>query len=214
MRTAAASAICAKYLAKGDAEKLCIIGAGVQGRYQLLALQEVLPLLQEVRVCDIDVQTLARFVETARPKSGVTLKPETDVVKAVEGSDIVVIVITDEHVFFKAEWIEEGMLICSLGDTVMEYEALRKMDKIVVDHLKQTMHMGELKPWVQKGLISEQDVYAELGEIVAGKKPGRENAAERILAAPIGVASLDIATALRVYNLAKQKNLGQVIKWL
>lgn len=213
MRTAAASAICAKYLAKEDAEKLCIIGAGVQGRHQLLALQEVLPLV-EVRVYDTNVQALTRFVETVRVRSGVTLKPETDVEKAVRGSDIVVIAVSDERVFLKAEWVEEGMLICSLGETVMEYEALRKMDKIVVDHLEQTMHMGELKLWVERGLVSKQDVYAELGEVVAGKKPGRENAAERILAAPIGVASLDIATALRVYNLAKQKSLGQVIRWL
>jgi len=213
MRTAAASAICAKYLARNDAERLCIIGAGFQGRHQLLALQQVFPL-SEVRVHDVNVSALHRFVEDLSGKSKATLKPERDVEKAVKGSDIVVIAITNERVFFKPDWVEKGVLICSLGETVMEYEALRKMDKIVVDHLEQTMHMGELKTWVDKGLISQRDVYAELGQIVAGKKPGREKAEEKILAAPIGVASLDIATAFRVYNLAKQKNIGQVINWL
>jgi len=213
MRTAAASAVCAKYLARKDSEKLCIIGAGVQGRYQLLALQEVLQL-SEVRVYDTNVEAQDQFVKNLSAKSKATLRSERDVAKAVTGSDVVVIAITYENIFFKADWVEKGVLICSLGETVMEYQALKKMDKIVVDHLEQTMHMGELKPWVDKGLISERDVYAELGEVVTGKKPGREKPEERILAVPIGVASLDVATAFRVYNLAKQKNLGQVLNWL
>ena len=210
MRTGAASAICAKHLARKDSNRLCIIGAGVQGRHQLLALQEVLPLT-EVVVNDVDPGTLKRFVEDMSVKSKAPLKPESDVKKAVEGSDVVVIAITNERLFFKADWIEKGVTLCSLGDGVMEYQAIKKMDKIVVDHLEQTMHMGELKTWVQKGLISQHDVYAELGEVVTGRKRGRETREERILAAPIGVASLDIATATRVYELAKQKRIGTLL---
>ena len=213
MRTAAASAVCAKYLAKKNSQTLCIIGAGFQGRHQLLALQEVLPL-SEVRVHDANPRAMNQFIEQMRARSKASLKPEEEVEVAVKGSDIVVIAITNEAVFFKPDWIEKGMLICSLGETVMEYEALRKMDKIIVDHIEQTMHMGELKKWVEKGLISERDVYAELGEVVSRKKPARENDEERILAAPIGVASLDVATAFRVYNLAKQKGAGQVLNWI
>jgi ornithine cyclodeaminase/alanine dehydrogenase-like protein (mu-crystallin family) len=93
----------------------------------------------------------------------------------------------------------------------MEYQAIKKMDKIVVDHLGQTMHMGELNTWVQRGLISERDVYAELGEIVAGRKVGRQTREDRILAAPIGLASLDMATAARVCELAKEKQIGRVL---
>jgi len=213
MRTGAASAICAKYLARKDSERLCIIGAGVQGRHQLLALQEVLPL-SEVRVYDVNPEALNQYVEQMSGKSKATLIPEKDVEKAVRGSDVVVITITNETIFLKANWIEKGVTLCSLGESVMEYQAIKSMDKIVVDHLEQTMHMGELKTWVQKGLFSERDVYAELSEIVAGKKPGRESAEEKILAAPIGVASLDIATAARVYDLAKQKHIGRVLNWM
>ena len=210
MRTGAATAICAKYLARKDSNRLCIIGAGVQGRYQLLALQEVLRL-SEVRVNDINPQTLNKFVEDMSGKSNASLIPETDVEKAVKGADVVVIVTTAEKVFFKANWVEEGVTLCSLGDGVMEYQAIKKMDKIVVDHLGQTMHMGELSTWVQRGLISERDVYAELGEIVAGRKLGRQTREDRILAAPIGLASLDMATAARVYELAKEKQIGTVL---
>ena len=213
MRTGAAGAICAKYLARKDSNRLCIIGAGVQGRYQLLALQEVLPL-SEIRVNDVNPHALNRFVEDMSGKSKASLIPETDVEKAVKGADVIVIAIMDEKIFFKANWIEKGVTLCSLGDSVMEHQAIKKMDKIVVDHLEQTMHMGELKTWVQRGLISERDVYAELGEIVAGKKLGRETCEETILAAPIGVASLDVATAARIYDLAKQKQIGRVLNWM
>jgi ornithine cyclodeaminase/alanine dehydrogenase-like protein (mu-crystallin family) len=213
MRTAAVSAVCAKYLAKKDSKTLCIIGAGFQGRHQLLALQEVLPL-SEVRIHDTNPRAMNQFVEQMRVKSRAPLKPEGHVEAAVKGSDVVVVAITNEVVFFKPDWIEKGMLVCSLGETMMEYKALRKIDKIIVDHMQQTMHMGELKKWVEKGLVSERDVYAELGEVVARKKLGRENDEERILAAPIGVASLDVATAFRVYNLAKQKGAGQVLNWI
>ena len=213
MRTAAATAVCAKYLAKKDSKTLCIIGAGFQGRHQLLSLQEVLPLA-EVRVHDTNPQAVNQFVEQMRGKSKAKLNPEKDAATAVKGADVVVIAITNETIFFKQDWIEKGTLICSLGETVMEYQALRAMDKIIVDHRQQTMHMGELKKWFEKGLISERDVYAELGEVVAGKKPGRENDQERILAAPIGVASLDVATAFRVYIHAKQKGIGTVLSWI
>ncbi len=212
MRTGAVSAICAKYLAKRNAQTLCIIGAGFQGRHQLLALQEVMSL-SEVRVHDVDPRASNQFVEEMRLKSKAELRPEKEIESAVKGSDIVIIAITNEAVFFKPDWVEKGMLICSLGETVMKYEALRSMDKIIVDHTQQTMHMGELKKWVDMGLISERDVYAELGEIVAGRKLGRESDEERILAAPIGVASLDIATAFTVYNLAKQKGVGQILNY-
>jgi ornithine cyclodeaminase/alanine dehydrogenase-like protein (mu-crystallin family) len=213
MRTAAATAVCAKYLAKKNSKTLCIIGAGFQGRHQLLALQEVLPLT-EVRVHDTNPEAMNQFVEQIRGKSKAKLNLEKDASTAVKGADVVVIAITNETIFFKQEWIEKGMLICSLGETVMEYHALRAMDKIIVDHRRQTTHMGELKKWFENGLISERDVYAELGEIVAGKKPGRENDQERILAAPIGVASLDVATAFRVYIHAKQKGIGTVLSWI
>jgi ornithine cyclodeaminase/alanine dehydrogenase-like protein (mu-crystallin family) len=213
MRTAAATAVCAKYLAKKSSKTLCIIGAGFQGRHQLLALQDVLPLT-EVRVHDINPEAADQFVEQMRGISNARLIPEKEAVTSVKGADVVVIAITDETIFFKQDWIEKGMLICSLGETVMEYKALRAMDKIIVDHRQQTMHMGELKKWFEKGLLSEGDVSAELGEVVAGKKPGRENDQERILAAPIGVASLDVATALAVYNLAKQKGIGTVLNWI
>jgi len=87
------------------------------------------------------------------------------------------------------------------------------VDKIVVDHLKQTMHRGELSKWVAMGLISEKDVYAELGDIVVGKKAGRISEAENILCVPIGMASEDVATANRAYQLAIEKGLGQKLRW-
>jgi len=82
-------------------------------------------------------------------------------------------------------------------------------DKLVVDNLEQCMHRGELARLVAKGKLTETDVYCELGQVVAGVKPGRQTPDERILVVPIGLGSLDIAIARRVLDRATEKGIGQ-----
>jgi len=212
MRTGAATAVAAKHLARKDSKTACIVGAGFQGRYQLLALNEVLNL-DEVRITDINKDRMEKYVEEMSEKVSLRIRAEHNLARAVKGTDVIVLVTSAEDPLIKLNMIEEGCFICSLGETNLDFRVTKSMDKIVVDHLEQSMHMGELAKWVSQGLLSERDVYSELGDIVVGKKPGRESAQEKILAAPYGVASLDIAIANKIYNMAREKDLGTRLKW-
>jgi len=207
MRTGAATAVAAKHLARKDSKTACIVGAGYQGRFQLLALNEVLSL-DEVRVNDVDKGRMEKYVDEMGGKVSVRVRAERDLAEAVNGADVIVLVTSAEVPLIKLDMVEKGCLICSLGETNLEFRATKAMDKIVVDHLEQSMHMGELAKWVTQGLLSERDVYCELGDIVIGRKPSRESAEEKILAVLYGVASSDIAIASRVYNMAREKGLG------
>jgi len=212
MRTGATTAVAAKHLARKDSKTACIVGAGYQGRFQLLALNEVLNL-EEVRITDIDKDRIRKYVDEMSEKVNLRIQAEPNLAEAVKGTDIIVLVTSTEQPLIRLNMIERGCFICSLGETNLDFQATKSMNKIVVDHLEQSMHMGELAKWVTRGLMSERDIYCELGDIVIGKKPGRESAEEKILAVPYGVASSDIAIANRIYNVAKKRGLGTRLKW-
>lgn len=214
MRTGAVTAVATNYLARKNSEIVCILGAGYQGKHQLLALNEVLKI-KEVRIADIIREAREKYAEEMSQKLGLIVKPAEDIKEAVKGADVIVAATTADKPLVKYEWIKKGCFICAIGSyQELDYRVTKSMNKIVVDHLKQTMHRGELSKWFAKGLLSERDVYAELGDIVAGKKPGRESDIENILCVPIGMGSEDVAAAYRVYQLAKEKGVGQKLRWL
>jgi ornithine cyclodeaminase/alanine dehydrogenase-like protein (mu-crystallin family) len=214
MRTAGATAVAVKYLAKNDSKVACIFGAGRQGRHQLLALNEILNM-EEVRIVDVVKEAREKYAKEMSGKTGLEIKPMENMEEAVTGSDILITATTADEPLIKRNWVKKGCLICAIGSyQELEYQLTKSVDKIVVDHLEQTMHRGELAKWVRKGLISERDVYAELGDIVAGRRKGRESDEERILCVPIGMGSEDIAMAYSVYQLATEKGLGRRLRWL
>jgi ornithine cyclodeaminase/alanine dehydrogenase len=148
-------------------------------------------------------------------KMDLNIRPASTMEDAVKGADIVVAVTSADEPLVRYEWIREGCLICAVGSyQELEFRVIKSMDKIIVDHLGQTMHRGELAKWVAKGLVSERDVYAELGDVVAGKKKGRESDDEKILCVLIGMGSEDMAMAGRIYEIAKERGLGQKLGWL
>lgn len=214
MRTGAATAVAAKYLARKDSEILCVVGAGYQARYQLSALNEVVEP-REVRITDINKEKREKCAKEMGEKLDLRIEPVAAVEDAVKGADIVVTVTSADEPLVRYEWINDGCFICAVGSyQELEFRVIKSVNKIIVDHLEQTMHRGELAKWVAKGLISETDVYAELGDIVAGKKKGRESDEEKILCVPIGMGSEDTATSYRIYQIAKERGLGQKLRWL
>ncbi|UCB61228.1 MAG: ornithine cyclodeaminase [Candidatus Bathyarchaeota archaeon] len=214
MRTGAATAVAAKYLARHDAKVLCIVGAGYQSGFQLSALNEV-QKLSEVRVADIRKNARESFAEEMGKKLSLNVSPVDSMENGVKGADIIVTVTSADAPLVRNEWLKTGCFICAVGSyQELDFKIIRTVNKIVVDHLEQTMHRGELAKWVSKGLISKRDVYAELGYIVAGKKKGRESDTERILCVPIGMGSEDIAISKRIYEISLKKGLGKKLRWL
>jgi alanine dehydrogenase len=207
-RTGAVAAISAKYLAKQDIQRIAIVGAGTQGRTSVTCLSRIYPSA-EVRVVDISPEKRAAFQREMSGKTGMKIHETGSVEEAAQGADLIILVTTANEPLLKDRWIGEGATVLSMGSyPQIEPEFVLRADKIVVDSWGQTSHRGELLPLVEQGRINAKNIYAEIGEVVADKKPGRQSEKETILVIPIGLGSHDICVAHRVYQRAKEKRLG------
>jgi len=208
VRTGAASAVCAKILARKDASILGIIGAGVQGRMHLRAFQHVFKL-QEVRVFDIQKGAAEKYRDEMTKELGLKIIPKKSYREVVEGADIVCTVTIGDEPMVKKEWLKKGSLVISAGSyQELDPEVVLTADKIVVDHWGQASHRGELAKLVEAGKLGEKNIHAEIGQILAGKRKGRERDDENILVVPIGLGSVDIGCAFEVYRKASEKGIG------
>jgi len=198
-RTAAATALAAKYLAKPDSETVLICGCGQQAEAQLDALRGVLNLRRGF-CWDRDANRAAAF---ARKHS---LTAAHDLRSAAVASDVIVTCTTSTEPFLAAEMVKPGTFIAAVGaDAPHKSEiepALMARARVVTDSTKQCVLMGDLHHAVAAGRMGEADVTAELGEVVAGAKPGRTDSAEIILFDSTGVAVQDVASAVEIYHRA------------
>lgn len=217
MRTAAAGGIAIKYLANKDAKIASFIGAGVQARAQLQALLLTRPNLEEIRVCDILPKAAEAFAAEAKNKavnSRVVIARNEE--EAVRGADIVITTTPSRKPVVFDAWVSRGThLNCIGADAPLKEEidpAILKRAKIVVDDWEQAAHSGEINVPISRGILSREDVWAELGEIVAGTKPGRTSREEITVFDSTGLAIQDAAAAEIVYRKALTKQVGCFIR--
>jgi len=203
MRTGAASAVAAKYLARRDSETVAIIGCGEQGRWQLTVLNEVLDI-RRVKVYDVRIEAMKSYVEEMSRKTGLEITPTETARDAIVDADVVVTAVSeDAKPFVRPEWLREGVLCLPL-ELVIAYtnEAINSMDKIIVDDWDQTkLHLQTMGRTIPTP-------YAELGEIVAGRKPGRESDAEKIWDSNYGLATHDVIVGHLIYEEAVKEGVG------
>jgi len=215
MRTGATGGLGAKYLARKDSEIVGMIGLGVQARTQAMALKEVLPNLKEIRGYRRSKEKAVKDAREIEELTGIRTVAVDTARDAVVGADIVVTATMADEPIVKNAWMKEGSLFIHIGSYVeQEYDVVLNSDKIVVDDWEVVKHRKTpiLARMYDEGLIKDEDIYANLDEIVAGKKPGRENDEERIFYAPIGMAHEDVAVASMVYERAKKEGIGQVLR--
>ena len=217
MRTGAGGAVAAKYLARKDSHVIAMVGAGAQARTQLIALSEVFDI-DEVRVSDVVKGKAKKYAEEMGKQLGIEIKPMVDVGKVIKGADIVVTVTTARGPIVMDEWISDGMHINAIGADApgkqeLDPEILKRA-KIVVDDLKQALHSGEVNVPLSEGIIARGDIYAELGEVITGKKPGRASRDEITIFDSTGLAIQDIATDWKVYQKAKKMGKGREVELL
>jgi len=206
-RTGAATALAAKYLARPDSKILGIIGCGVQGRSNLEALDAVMKL-EEVRAYDISSSNLHRYADEMTAESGITIKAVNSPREAVEGSDIIVTagpILKHPSPTIEKSWAKAGVFACPVDfDSYWKPEAMLMMNKFYTDDIPQ------LEYYRSTGYFQNiPSVYAELGEVVAGRKAGRESADERIMSMNLGVAIEDMAVAVQIYEEAMRKGRGK-----
>jgi len=212
MRTAAAGGIAAKYLANKDSATAGFVGAGVQAKAQLQALLLVFPDLEEIRVCDIARKAAEAFASEAKNRAAARVVVVGGEEEAVRGADIVVTTTPSKKPLVFDAWVSEGTHFNCIGaDAPLKEEldlAILKRAKIVVDDLEQAAHSGEINVPVSQGVLSEKDVWAEFGDLVAGTKPARTSKDEITVFDSTGLAIQDAATVELVYKKALSQRTG------
>jgi alanine dehydrogenase len=218
MRTGAAGGVAAKYLARKNSKVVGLVGAGAQARTQLAALLEVYKHLETVRVWSRTEATKKSFADEIQQDCGdaVQVVPVTGVQEAVEGSDIVVTATPSRQPLVMSDMVSAGMHITCIGaDAVGKEEldpAILQKAKIVVDDWAQASHSGEINVPLSRGLMAKDDVWADIGEIVAGLKIGRQNKDEVTVFMSTGMAVQDAVTAKIAYSKALAAKVGRFIK--
>ena len=205
-RTGAATALAAKYLARPDSSSVGILACGVQGRSNLEALAAVFPL-QRVKAFDVRSQVARTFAG----EMGEALQLEIEVVDhpqaAVAGLDLVVTsgpILKHPTPTIEAGWLAPGAFACPVDfDSYWQAGALAEADRIATDDLEQ------LRYYRREGYFgSTPEPYADLGQLAAGLLPGRQREDERLICLNLGLALEDLATAILLYQRARQQGRG------
>ncbi|HIJ17559.1 MAG TPA: ornithine cyclodeaminase family protein [Thermoplasmata archaeon] len=216
LRTAAAGAVAAKVLAKKSVSKVAVIGTGTQARMQLIALSKVRKF-DELMVWGRDPKKSEAYASEMSKVLGVKVVPAKTAEDAVRGSEVVVTATMSVSPVVKVDWISGGTHITAMGSDEpgkqeLDTKILARADKVVVDSLKQCARLGEVHHALEDGSINEGDVHAELGEILLGKKPGRESDKEVTVCDLTGIAIQDVAISQFVYEKAKRSGKGFYIE--
>ncbi|HEV7284377.1 MAG TPA: ectoine utilization protein EutC [Kaistia sp.] len=212
IRTAAAGAVAAKYLARADASVATIFGAGVQAGLQLEALALVRPIA-EARIWARDGARAEALAGRLSDKLGIRVRAETDVARAVAGSDILVTTTPSTEPLFPAGLVEFGQHITAMGSDAEHKNELAPAliamaDLYVADSARQTRILGELHHAIAAGLIEATAEVAELGQIIAGSRPGRGTSRDITIADLTGTGVQDTAIATLARDRARAAKAG------
>jgi alanine dehydrogenase len=211
VRTAAATAVAARYLAREDSTVVTVCGCGVQGRAQLRALVRVRPV-RTVSAFDVDGSRAEEYAAEMTRELGIDVRTVHDLPDAVRESDICVTCTTSRGAILHRAEVPAGMFVAAVGADNPEKQeidpALLAASTVVPDVLEQCATIGDLHHALDAGLMTHADVYAELGEIVAGRKRGRATDDEIIVFDSTGTALQDVAAAALVYERAVARGHG------
>lgn len=208
-RTGAATALSAKYLARPESSTVGILACGAQGRTNLEALAAVFKI-KRVYAYDILPFQVSRFVEEMKARFSFEIIAVAEPRQAVAESDLVVTsgpILKHPQPAIQKDWLKEGAFASAVDfDSYWTGAALAQFDKISTDDHAQFQYYRKIGYFQ-----ATPEPYADLGEIVAGAKPGRQNDRERTLAINLGLALDDMAVAPEIYRRAKVKKIGTVL---
>ncbi len=211
LRTAAATAVAARYLARAEASTVTIYGCGRQGRSHLRALTHVRPITHAFAL-DLDPACARRFAAELGPELGVSVTPTEAMAAAVAASDICVTCTPAGEPVFPAALLHPGLFLAAVGADSPDKQELEpavfRHSRVVVDDLAQAAALGDLHHAIAAGVIAAADVHATLGQVIAGRRQGRTSAEEIIVFDSTGTALQDVAAAALVYERAQRTGRG------
>ncbi|GAC1401397.1 MAG: ornithine cyclodeaminase family protein [Chloroflexota bacterium] len=216
-RTGAMTALGAEYLARPDSKILGHLGARGSAWWNVVMLDDIFHF-DEIRVNSHRAESRNEFARTLSEHLQKDVRAVPTAQEALEGADIMVEAtrLTTPTVLLRTEWVTPGTFVVPYGTiSAVELSLTSVMDKVVVDDWGQASsgQFGSLRRHVDGGLITRETIHGELGEIVAGTKPGRESPHERILFWHRGLSTTDIAVAHHIWKRAEQEYIGTVLQY-
>jgi len=210
-RTAAASAVAAKYLARENSSVAVLCGCGQQGWAQLRAIHSVLPL-KKIYAFDLDEAAAKNLTTELSHELKIDIEVVRDLSSAIQKSNVCITCTTSHEFFVRKEDVVPGTFVAAVGaDDAHKQEidpALIASAKVVADSVEQCCSIGDTHHAIANGLMRKEEIYAELCEIVAGKKPGRTTDGEIFVFDSTGVAIEDAVAAAAVYEKARTASVG------
>ncbi|HKZ04280.1 MAG TPA: ornithine cyclodeaminase family protein [Methylomirabilota bacterium] len=211
LRTGAATAVAARHLARPASLRATVVGCGVQGEIQLAALAAVLPLAR-AWVLDLDHARAETMAARMSERLGFPVEAAKDLDAVLRESDAVVTSTPARRAFVTRAMVAPGTFLAAVGaDNVGKQElepALVASATLVVDVLEQCAEIGELQHALAAGLLTREQVHAELADVVAGRRPGRTREDEITVFDSSGTALEDVAAAVAVYETARARGRG------
>jgi len=211
LRTGAAGAVSVKAMARKDATTVTSIGTGIQARLQIRAINEVMTI-EEIHAWDNHPETLAKYKADIEREFGIPVVMAASKQDAVRRADILVTTTRGKGTLVEAGWVKPGTHIVAIGT---DQQGKQELDpeifrnaKIVNDSIAQCVTKGETWHPLNARIITKDDIHGEIGEILAGKKPGRENDDEITIFDSTGMAIQDNTTASRIYRNALENGIG------
>ncbi|MFC7342836.1 2,3-diaminopropionate biosynthesis protein SbnB [Saccharopolyspora griseoalba] len=209
-RTAGVTCLAAEHLARDGFTDVSLVGCGLIGSTQIEALLQRFGHIRAIHLFDANPETakaLAERVERDHP--AVTARVAESAEDAVRGGDLVVPCTVTSEPYLEFDWLKPGSLLCNVSIMDTHKDAFLEADKVVVDDWEQSNREKKIiNQLVLEGSFSREQLHAELGEILAGTRPGRTDDEEIIVLNPMGMAVEDIACAGAVYERARERGVG------
>jgi ornithine cyclodeaminase/alanine dehydrogenase-like protein (mu-crystallin family) len=215
LRTAAATAVAARALARADASTVTISGCGTQGAIHLQAIMETRKI-RRAFLHDVDPGAARKLAEQVHWAPGIVVEPTSELRDAVRQSDVVVTCTPSRAPLFAAADVRPGTFVAAVGadsEDKQELEpALLARATVVVDSLDQCATIGELHHALAAGVMTRDAVHADLGQLAAGRRPGRRTTDEIIVFDSTGTALQDVAAAALVHERARAAGVGSAME--
>jgi ornithine cyclodeaminase/alanine dehydrogenase-like protein (mu-crystallin family) len=208
VRTAAAAAVAMRALARKKSAVMAMLGAGDTARAAVPVMAQVFAL-KEIRVTSRTPESRRNYANEVGKEYGLNIRAVESTEEALEGADLVVSATTTSTPFVKESWLGAGITVYSIGkNQEMESEVYKKADKFVVDSWVHCKNKSDMQRMIKENFLSEKDLYAELPELLSGKKPARQSERERIFIRAIGLVNQDVAMASWIYRCALERGVG------
>jgi ornithine cyclodeaminase/alanine dehydrogenase-like protein (mu-crystallin family) len=208
VRTAAAATVACRLLARKGAIAMAMLGAGDTARAVVPVMAKAFEL-KEVRVTSRTPESRRKYAREIRGHYGLDIRPVESTEEALKGADVVISATTTTTPFVQEQWLDEGITVYSIGKhQEVESAFYKTADKLVVDSWEHCKNKSDLQRMLKENYLNEKNLYAELPELLAGKKPARQSDRERIFIRAIGLVNQDIALADWIYRCALGSGIG------